>query len=221
MVRESVEPLLDDYRPPGIKSLKFSKFSLGTVSPKIEGFPSLYVWYSILFVSCLASSLVHTLFSPSKISHNIFFPICKRKKKVHSVLAWRQLSIYVDNRSNISLNNLVVRMYMLKYSKFLNQHLNKKSFQENVFFKLSKRLGFFLYDKSVYTQHWHSACKSWEIIIIIDIISYRRLIGWNHSDSMKKKFLEISSDKYMSSSWVSSIYTWCNSHSWSQLCGIV
>jgi len=37
VVRESVEPLLDDYRPPGIKSLKFSKFSLGTVSPKIEG----------------------------------------------------------------------------------------------------------------------------------------------------------------------------------------
>jgi Ca2+-dependent lipid-binding protein len=43
VVKESVEPLLDDYRPPGIKSLKFSKFSLGTVSPKIEGFPSLYV----------------------------------------------------------------------------------------------------------------------------------------------------------------------------------
>jgi Ca2+-dependent lipid-binding protein len=37
VVKESVEPLLDDYRPPGIKSLKFSKFSLGTVSPKIEG----------------------------------------------------------------------------------------------------------------------------------------------------------------------------------------
>jgi len=37
VVKESVEPLLDDYRPPGIKSLKFSKFSLGNVSPKIEG----------------------------------------------------------------------------------------------------------------------------------------------------------------------------------------
>ncbi|OEL20970.1 Synaptotagmin-5 [Dichanthelium oligosanthes] len=37
VVKESVEPLLDDYRPPGIQSLKFSKFSLGTVSPKIEG----------------------------------------------------------------------------------------------------------------------------------------------------------------------------------------
>ncbi|XP_062190758.1 calcium-dependent lipid-binding protein [Phragmites australis] len=37
VIKESVEPLLDDYRPPGIKSLKFSKFSLGNVSPKIEG----------------------------------------------------------------------------------------------------------------------------------------------------------------------------------------
>lgn len=37
VVKESVEPLLDDYRPPGIKSLKFRKFSLGNVSPKIEG----------------------------------------------------------------------------------------------------------------------------------------------------------------------------------------
>ncbi|KAM3385658.1 hypothetical protein ACQJBY_009437 [Aegilops geniculata] len=37
VVKESLEPLLDDYRPPGIKSLKFNKFSLGNVSPKIEG----------------------------------------------------------------------------------------------------------------------------------------------------------------------------------------
>ncbi|KAM0942869.1 putative C2 domain, calcium-dependent lipid-binding transcriptional regulator, plant [Dioscorea sansibarensis] len=37
VVKESVEPLLDDYRPPGISSLKFSKFSLGSVPPKIEG----------------------------------------------------------------------------------------------------------------------------------------------------------------------------------------
>ncbi|XP_039141530.1 synaptotagmin-5-like [Dioscorea cayenensis subsp. rotundata] len=37
IVKESVEPLLDDYRPPGISSLKFSKFSLGSVPPKIEG----------------------------------------------------------------------------------------------------------------------------------------------------------------------------------------
>ncbi|GJN07678.1 hypothetical protein PR202_ga25526 [Eleusine coracana subsp. coracana] len=37
VVKESVEPLLDDYRTAGIKSLKFSKFSLGNVSPKIEG----------------------------------------------------------------------------------------------------------------------------------------------------------------------------------------
>ncbi|XP_065864828.1 calcium-dependent lipid-binding protein [Euphorbia lathyris] len=37
VVKESVEPLLDDYRPPGITSLKFNKFSLGTVPPKIEG----------------------------------------------------------------------------------------------------------------------------------------------------------------------------------------
>ncbi|KAJ4848484.1 hypothetical protein Tsubulata_003355 [Turnera subulata] len=37
VIRESVEPLLEDYRPPGITSLKFSKLSLGTVAPKIEG----------------------------------------------------------------------------------------------------------------------------------------------------------------------------------------
>ncbi|XP_072959348.1 calcium-dependent lipid-binding protein-like [Typha angustifolia] len=37
VVKESVEPLLDDYRPAGISSLKFSKFFLGHVPPKIEG----------------------------------------------------------------------------------------------------------------------------------------------------------------------------------------
>ncbi|CAJ1815528.1 unnamed protein product [Sphenostylis stenocarpa] len=37
VIRESVEPLLEEYRPPGITSLKFSKLSLGNVAPKIEG----------------------------------------------------------------------------------------------------------------------------------------------------------------------------------------
>ncbi|GAB4844401.1 hypothetical protein Ancab_037765 [Ancistrocladus abbreviatus] len=37
VIRESVEPLLEEYRPPGISSLKFTKLSLGTVAPKIEG----------------------------------------------------------------------------------------------------------------------------------------------------------------------------------------
>ncbi|KAJ4778702.1 Calcium-dependent lipid-binding (CaLB domain) family protein [Rhynchospora pubera] len=37
VVKETVEPLLDDYRPAGIKSLKFNKFFLGNVPPKIEG----------------------------------------------------------------------------------------------------------------------------------------------------------------------------------------
>lgn len=37
VIKESVEPLLEEYRPAGISSLKFSKFSLGTVAPKIEG----------------------------------------------------------------------------------------------------------------------------------------------------------------------------------------
>ncbi|XP_010247855.1 PREDICTED: synaptotagmin-4-like isoform X1 [Nelumbo nucifera] len=37
VIRESVEPLLEEYRPPGITSLKFSKLSLGDVAPKIEG----------------------------------------------------------------------------------------------------------------------------------------------------------------------------------------
>ncbi|MED6132941.1 hypothetical protein PIB30_023488 [Stylosanthes scabra] len=37
VIRESVEPILEQYRPPGISSLKFSKLSLGNVAPKIEG----------------------------------------------------------------------------------------------------------------------------------------------------------------------------------------
>ncbi|CAI8613043.1 unnamed protein product [Vicia faba] len=37
VIRESVEPLLEEYRPTGITSLKFSKLSLGNVAPKIEG----------------------------------------------------------------------------------------------------------------------------------------------------------------------------------------
>uniref|UniRef100_A0ACD5TWS0 Uncharacterized protein n=1 Tax=Avena sativa TaxID=4498 RepID=A0ACD5TWS0_AVESA len=37
VIRDSVEPILDDYRPTGISSLKFSRLSLGTVPPKIEG----------------------------------------------------------------------------------------------------------------------------------------------------------------------------------------
>ncbi|XP_039047937.1 synaptotagmin-5-like isoform X2 [Hibiscus syriacus] len=37
VIKESVEPLLEEYRPPGITSLKFGKLSLGTVAPKIEG----------------------------------------------------------------------------------------------------------------------------------------------------------------------------------------
>ncbi|KAF5946368.1 hypothetical protein HYC85_016596 [Camellia sinensis] len=37
VIKESVEPLLEEYRPPGITSLKFNKFSLGNVAPKIEG----------------------------------------------------------------------------------------------------------------------------------------------------------------------------------------
>ncbi|KAK6777406.1 hypothetical protein RDI58_024123 [Solanum bulbocastanum] len=37
IIKDSVEPILEDYRPPGISSLKFRKLSLGTVAPKIEG----------------------------------------------------------------------------------------------------------------------------------------------------------------------------------------
>lgn len=37
VIKESVEPLLEEYRPTGISSLKFSKLSLGNVAPKIEG----------------------------------------------------------------------------------------------------------------------------------------------------------------------------------------
>ncbi|XP_047318211.1 calcium-dependent lipid-binding protein-like [Impatiens glandulifera] len=37
VIKESVEPILEEYRPPGITALKFSKLSLGNVPPKIEG----------------------------------------------------------------------------------------------------------------------------------------------------------------------------------------
>ncbi|KAL8238388.1 hypothetical protein R6Q59_014955 [Mikania micrantha] len=37
IIKESVEPILEEYRPSGISSLKFSKLSLGNVAPKIEG----------------------------------------------------------------------------------------------------------------------------------------------------------------------------------------
>lgn len=37
IIKESVEPLLEEYRPAGISSMKFSKLSLGNVPPKIEG----------------------------------------------------------------------------------------------------------------------------------------------------------------------------------------
>ncbi|XP_039061455.1 synaptotagmin-4-like [Hibiscus syriacus] len=37
VIKESVEPILEEYRPSGVNSLKFSKLSLGTVAPKIEG----------------------------------------------------------------------------------------------------------------------------------------------------------------------------------------
>ncbi|KAB1998822.1 hypothetical protein ERO13_D12G105700v2 [Gossypium hirsutum] len=37
VLKESVEPLLEDYRPTAVNSLKFAKLSLGTVAPKIEG----------------------------------------------------------------------------------------------------------------------------------------------------------------------------------------
>jgi hypothetical protein len=60
VVKESVEPLLDDYRPPGIKSLKFSKFSLGNVSPKIEGCPFVCFIHVLLYCSHICSSLAHT-----------------------------------------------------------------------------------------------------------------------------------------------------------------
>lgn len=51
VIKESVEPLLEEYRPPGITSLKFSKLSLGTVAPKIEGIP--YRWSMLLNSSSL------------------------------------------------------------------------------------------------------------------------------------------------------------------------
>jgi hypothetical protein len=68
VIRESVEPLLDDYKPPGIASLKFSKLSLGHVSPKIEGlflyqrkFVYLFLYFSFLAPSYHAGCLFFCL----------------------------------------------------------------------------------------------------------------------------------------------------------------
>lgn len=48
VIKESVEPLLEEYRPSGITSLKFSKLSLGTVAPKIEGMAQWRMWLHFL-----------------------------------------------------------------------------------------------------------------------------------------------------------------------------
>lgn len=37
LIRESVEPILEQYRPIILSSLKFSKFTLGTVAPQFTG----------------------------------------------------------------------------------------------------------------------------------------------------------------------------------------
>lgn len=55
VIRDSVEPLLEDYRPPGITSLKFSKLTLGNVAPKIEGKVR---WTASFFLWLLFSSVV-------------------------------------------------------------------------------------------------------------------------------------------------------------------
>ncbi|KAL6536725.1 hypothetical protein OROMI_026306 [Orobanche minor] len=48
IIKDSVEPLLEEYRPPGITSLKFSQLSLGTVAPKIEGKMTLEIIHYLL-----------------------------------------------------------------------------------------------------------------------------------------------------------------------------
>lgn len=37
LIRNSVEPILEQYRPFVLSSLKFSKFTLGTVAPQFTG----------------------------------------------------------------------------------------------------------------------------------------------------------------------------------------
>lgn len=50
MIKESVEPLLEEYRPAAITSLKFSKLSLGNVAPKIEGMLHPWKYFCLLVV---------------------------------------------------------------------------------------------------------------------------------------------------------------------------
>lgn len=67
VIKESVEPLLEQYRPPGITKLKFSKLSLGNVAPKIEGMiPS---WSLILHLLFL-----FLVFSPRTVIHSACLP---------------------------------------------------------------------------------------------------------------------------------------------------
>lgn len=57
VIKESVEPLLEEYRPTGITSLKFSKLSLGNVAPKVEGINQILVFLSqLLSILFLVSS---------------------------------------------------------------------------------------------------------------------------------------------------------------------
>lgn len=156
MVKESVEPLLDDYRPPGIKSLKFSKFSLGTVSPKIEGF-LLYVSHSILWISCLFLWCIPFLTIEGFPRATILFPAFQSKTNSLQSCYEGNSQFYGDNRSNIYLNNLMVSMHMLKWwinSEWWITCLQIFRNQGNIFF-------------------------------IIDSTSYGKLIGWNSPNLIK------------------------------------
>jgi len=62
VIRASVEPLLDQYRPPGISELKLDKLELGTVAPKIEG----------LLIDWLSTPSLNTLsFAPSDVARGL------------------------------------------------------------------------------------------------------------------------------------------------------
>jgi hypothetical protein len=37
LVKEALQPILEQYRPPGIQALKLDKFNIGTVPPKFDG----------------------------------------------------------------------------------------------------------------------------------------------------------------------------------------
>lgn len=54
LIKASVEPVIEQYRPVILASLKFSKFTLGTVAPQFTGF--IWITFFLMLVSIISCS---------------------------------------------------------------------------------------------------------------------------------------------------------------------